>query len=74
MDYEKAIEVLAPVTITFSQKGFNREMYEALCLAKEALEKQIPSNLRITQNEIVCPRCATLVGSAPLLPILWAKA
>ena len=33
--------------------------------SKKALEKQIPKKPRKTRTEIVCPTCATLVGSSP---------
>ena len=33
--------------------------------AISALEKQIPKKPRKTRTEIVCPTCATLVGSSP---------
>ena len=33
--------------------------------AISALEKQVPKKPRKTRTEIVCPTCATLVGSSP---------
>lgn len=38
---------------------------ECIELCKKALEKQIPKKPRKTRTEIVCPTCATLVGSSP---------
>lgn len=34
-------------------------------VAIEALEKQLPQEPIVAKNEIVCPRCRTLVGSSP---------
>ena len=38
---------------------------KSLDIAISALEKQIPKKPRKTRTEIVCPTCATLVGSSP---------
>ena len=38
---------------------------KSLDIAVSALEKQIPKKPRKTKTEIVCPTCATLVGSSP---------
>lgn len=38
---------------------------KSLDIAISAIEKQIPKKPRKTRTEIVCPTCATLVGSSP---------
>ena len=38
---------------------------KSLDIAVSALEKQIPKKPRKTKTEIVCPTCATLIGSSP---------
>lgn len=44
---------------------FPKYVKEALIIAKEAIEKQIPKSPLKTRSEIVCPTCNTLVGSSP---------
>ena len=39
--------------------------FEWLKKSKKALEKQIPKKPTKTRSEIVCPTCATLIGSSP---------
>ena len=38
---------------------------KSLDIAISAIEKQIPKKPRKTRTEIVCPTCATLIGSSP---------
>ena len=38
---------------------------KSLDIAISAIEKQIPKKPRKTKTEIVCPTCATLIGSSP---------
>ena len=45
--------------------GIFKEYVGNFDTAIEALEKQLPQKPVIAKNEIVCPRCRTLVGSSP---------
>lgn len=52
----------------FKVKLFNgifKEYIGNFDTAIEALEKQLPQKPVKARNEIVCPRCRTLVGSSP---------
>ena len=66
MTYQEAIERIKIHNEHHSQQErFAIYITEALNMAIEALEKQIPKKPTKTRNEIVCPTCKTLVGSSP---------
>ena len=66
MTYQEAIERIKIHNEHHSQQErFAIYITEALNMAIEALEKQIPKKPTKTRSEIVCPTCKTLVGSSP---------
>lgn len=66
MTYQEAIErIKIHNEFHCRQERFAIYITEALNMAIEALEKQIPKKPRKTRSEIVCPTCNTLVGSSP---------
>ena len=60
----KSLE-LAPKINGCEMKEWWKKQIEIWETAISALEKQIPKKPRKTRTEIVCPTCATLVGSSP---------
>ena len=66
MNYEEAIKRIKIHNEHHSRKEpFSIYITEALNMAINALEKQIPKKPVKTRSEIVCPTCNTLVGSSP---------
>ena len=65
MTNEEAIKMLKQWNEDLLPYEDEKEGIECHNIAISALEKQIPKKPRKTRTEIVCPTCATLVGSSP---------
>lgn len=60
-------EAIKTIEVAIAEVEWNYPMDYAIAFetAISALEKQMPKKPRKTRTEIVCPTCATLVGSSP---------